>query len=190
MCQTEPLGMIATGPGPITRGHQGLNIRHSLTDTDMTATQGDVEGVSVRPLRRIHDDRGWLMEIFRSDWPEFQKFGQTYMTTCRPGVVKAWHYHKLQWDHFVPIRGNALIGLYDSREGSPTKGNLMEVEVLEKEPRFVRIPPLVYHGFTPLDDQEIWVVNTPTELYDYKQPDEYRLEWDDPGIGYMWRRKV
>ena len=155
----------------------------------MTYKTGTIEGVVIKSLRRIADDRGWLMEIFRSDWPEFQKFGQTYMTTCKPGVVKGWHYHKLQWDHFVPIRGNALVALYDAREDSKTKGVLQEIEVREGEPKFIKIPPVVYHGFTPLDDKEIWVVNTPTELYNYKQPDEYRLEWNDPTIGYMWRRK-
>jgi len=150
---------------------------------------GTIDGVAVRNLKRIIDDRGFLMEIFRSDWPEFQKFGQTYMTTCRPGVVKAWHYHKIQWDHFVPIRGNALIGLYDPREGSPTKGILQEIEVMEGEPKFIKIPPLVHHGFTPTDDKDIWVINTPTELYNYKTPDEYRLEWDDSEIGYLWRQR-
>ncbi|MDH3366191.1 MAG: dTDP-4-dehydrorhamnose 3,5-epimerase family protein [Thermoplasmata archaeon] len=156
----------------------------------MAEITGTIADVSIRSLRRMVDDRGWLMEIFRSDWPEFQKFGQTYMTTCKPGVIKAWHYHKLQWDHFVPIKGNALIGLYDSREGSPTKGTIQEVEVWEDEPKFVKIPPLVYHGFTPLDDKEIWVINTPTELYNYKEPDEHRKEWNDPAIGYNWRREV
>jgi dTDP-4-dehydrorhamnose 3,5-epimerase len=156
----------------------------------MAAKLGDIDGVRVKALRRIVDDRGWLMEIFRSDWPEFKKFGQTYLTICKPGVVKGWHYHKLQWDHFVPIRGNALIALFDPREGSKSKGRLMEIEVMEGEPKFIEIPPLVYHGFTPMDDEEIWVVNTPTELYNYKQPDEYRLDWDDRSIGYAWRRKV
>lgn len=150
---------------------------------------GEIEGVVVKPLRRIVDDRGWLMEMLRSDWPEFNKFGQTYMTTCKPGVIKAWHYHKLQYDNFVPIKGNALVGLYDSRDDSPTGGVLQEVEVWHDEPRFVKIPPLVYHGFTPLDDEEIWVVNTPTELYNYDDPDEHRLEWNDPDIGYSWRRE-
>jgi len=148
---------------------------------------GNIDGVVVKNLKRIIDERGWLMEIFRSDWPEFQKFGQTYMTTCRPGVVKAWHYHKLQWDHFVPIRGNALIGLYDPRDGSPSKGILQEIEVREEEPKFIKIPPMVHHGFTPIDDKDIWVINTPTELYNYMQPDDYRLEWDVPSIGYTWR---
>ena len=92
----------------------------------MPPKMGIIDGVVIKPLKRIVDDRGWLMEIFRSDWPEFQKFGQTYMTTCKPGVVKGWHYHKLQWDHFVPIRGNALIALYDSRKDSKTKGVVQE----------------------------------------------------------------
>ena len=150
---------------------------------------GTIHDVGIRSLKRIHADRGWLMEVFRSDWPEFQEFGQTYVTTCKPGVIKAWHYHKLQWDHFVPIRGSALVGLYDSREDSPTKGILQEVEITEEAPKLVKIPPLVFHGFTPLDDSEIWVVNTPTKLYNYDNPDEYRLEHDDPQIGYDWRRK-
>ncbi len=155
----------------------------------MTARTGTIEGVGVRSLRRIHDDRGWLMEILRSDWPEFEKFGQVYITTCEPGVVKAWHFHKLQHDMFVPVRGNALVGLYDARDGSPTRGVLQEVEVWEKEPKMVKIPPGVYHGFTPLDESEIWVVNTPTNLFNYKQPDEYRMPWDDPEIGFQWRRE-
>jgi len=126
---------------------------------------GTIEGVVVKPLKRIVDNRGWLMEIFRSDWPEFRKFGQTYLTTCKPGIVKGWHYHKLQWDHFVVIRGNALVALYDSREGSKTHGVVQEVEVWEKEPRLVAIPPFVYHGFTPMDDSEIWVVTTTQLVY-------------------------
>lgn len=150
---------------------------------------GNIDGVTVRQLKQIVDDRGWLMEIFRGDWPEFQKFGQVYITTCKPGVVKAWHYHKIQTDHFVPIRGNALIGLYDARAESKTRGMLQEVVVREGEPALVKIPPMVYHGFTPMDESEIWVINNPTELYNYKQPDEYRLEWDDPSIGYTWRKK-
>ena len=158
--------------------------------TAMGYNLGSIDGVSIRPLKRIADDRGWLMEVFRSDWPEFEKFGQTYVTTCKPGVIKAWHYHKLQWDNFVPLKGNALIALYDARPESRTKNNLMEVEVWEKEPRLIKIPPSVYHGFTPLDQGEIWVVNTPTETYDHKNPDEYRLEWNDGEIGYSWRRKV
>ncbi|MFQ5893157.1 MAG: hypothetical protein ACE5H5_02485 [Nitrospinota bacterium] len=50
--------------------------------------------MKVRELTVHPDARGRLMELMRPDWEEFEQFGQVYMTTCYPGVVKAWHYHK------------------------------------------------------------------------------------------------
>ena len=52
-----------------------------------------IEGVKVKKLKVMPDDRGRLMEILRSDDEIFQKFGQVYMTTAFPGIVKAWHFH-------------------------------------------------------------------------------------------------
>jgi hypothetical protein len=76
-----------------------------------------IEGVKVEDLRVLPDDRGYLMEMFRSDSPDFEKFGQVYMTVVYPGVVKAWHYHKKQIDKFVCVAGMAKVALYDPREG-------------------------------------------------------------------------
>jgi len=56
---------------------------------------GKIEGLQVTNLRTIPDERGWLMEILRNDDDIFEKFGQVYMTTAYPGVVKGWHYHKI-----------------------------------------------------------------------------------------------
>jgi len=55
-----------------------------------------IEGVRLKELKPIPDERGRVMEILRADDELFEKFGQVYMTTAYPGVVKAWHYHKLQ----------------------------------------------------------------------------------------------
>jgi len=60
-----------------------------------------IHGVQVKTLKMIADERGWLMEMLRSDEDLYQGFGQVYMTAAYPGVVKGWHYHKLQVDHFV-----------------------------------------------------------------------------------------
>ena len=81
-----------------------------------------IEGVKIEDLRAIPDDRGKLMEMCRSDNPDFQRFGQVYITWVNPGVVKAWHYHKEQTDHFMCVAGMAKVALHDAREGSPTKG--------------------------------------------------------------------
>jgi len=150
-----------------------------------------IDGVSVRPLRPIPDEPGvGVMEMLRSDWPEYERFGQMYMTACNPGVVKGWHYHKKQTDHFVCIRGMAKVVLYDGREGSPTKGVINEFFMGERNFSLLKIPPLVYHGFKGISTEEAWIINVPTEMYDYAEPDEYRLPHDTQDIPYDWDVKM
>ena len=148
-----------------------------------------IEGVKVRKLRVIPDERGYLMEMLRSDWEEYEQFGQVYVTAAYPGVVKAWHYHKLQTDHFVCVHGMAKVVLYDGREDSPTYRQVNEFFVGERNPCLIKIPPLVIHGFKGIGQDVTLVVNLPTELYDYDEPDEYRLPFDTDEIPYDWALK-
>jgi len=148
-----------------------------------------IEGVHIKPLRVIPDERGRLMEILRSDDDIFEKFGQVYITTVYPGVVKAWHYHKVQADNMACVRGMVKLALYDSREGSATKGEVMEVFMGEHRPLLVHIPPSVYHGFKGIGPEEAIIVNCPTEPYNRERPDEYRLDAHTQDIPYDWARK-
>ena len=149
-----------------------------------------IDGVKVRKLRLMADERGWLMELLRVDWEEYEAFGQAYVTTCYPGVIKAWHYHKLQTDHFTCVSGMAKVALYDPREGSPTKGMVNEFYMGILNPILVKIPREVYHGFTAVGNEMTTIVNVPTNTYNYEQPDEYRLPYDDPSIPYTWEVKM
>lgn len=145
-----------------------------------------IEGVAVRELRQIHDERGYLMEMLRSDWPEFEKFGQCYVTTANPGVVKGWHYHKLQTDHFIVLRGSAKVVCYDDRKDSKTKGDVDEFFPGERNPLLIKIPPGVLHGFKAVGSEPVYLVNLPTRLYNYEEPDEYRLPYDTEDVPYDW----
>lgn len=145
-----------------------------------------IEGVKVKKLKVITDERGRLMEILRSDDDVFEKFGQVYMTTAKPGVVKAWHYHRLQDDYFVCVHGKIKLALYDPRKGSPTYKEVNEFILGLEEPVLVRIPKRVYHGFKCVSDHEAVVINTPTRAYDHKSPDEYRVDAYDNEILYSW----
>lgn len=148
-----------------------------------------IEGVVVKKLPLIPDQRGYLMEMLRSDWPEFERFSQAYLTACYNGIIKAWHYHKLQTDHFVCVAGMAKVVLYDSRENSPTRGLVNEFHMGQLNPILLKIPPLVYHGFTAEGNSTALIINFPTELYNYQQPDEHRLTYNDPSIPYSWEVK-
>ena len=148
-----------------------------------------IDGVKVKKLRVIPDERGRLMEILRSDDELFEKFGQVYMTAAYPGVVKAWHYHKVQTDNLAIVKGMMKLVLYDPREGSPTKGEVNEFFVGEHNPLLIQIPKNVYHGFKCISEGEAIAINCPTEPYNYDEPDEYRVDPHDNDIPYDWARK-
>lgn len=147
-----------------------------------------IKGVNVKKLKIIPDDRGRLMEILRSDDKIFKKFGQVYMTTTFPGVVKAWHFHQKQDDNFVCVHGKIKLALYDARKNSPTYREVNEFMLSPDDPILVTIPRMVYHGFKGIADCESIVINTPTLPYNYKKPDEERLDAYDNDIKYDWRK--
>ena len=145
-----------------------------------------IDGVRVKQLKMIPDERGRLMEILRRDDKEFVQFGQLYMTTAYPGVIKGWHYHQKQIDSFCTVRGMIKLVLYDAREKSPTHGEVNEFFQGEHHTILVQIPNLVYHGFKCISETEAIVINTITEVYDHEQPDEFRVAHNDPSIPYSW----
>ena len=148
-----------------------------------------IDGVKVKALRIHADERGYLFEMLRHDEPLFQKYGQSYVTAVYPGVIKGWHMHRKQTDHFVCVHGMTKVVLYDSREGSPTKGEVNEYFLGERNMILLVIPPLVYHGMKGIGNDTALIVNTPTEAYNPAEPDEYRLPYDTDQIPYDWALK-
>ena len=145
-----------------------------------------ISGVEIKKLKVITDERGFLMEMLRCDDPIFEKFGQVYLTVCNPGYVKGWHYHKKQADHFVVVKGNARVVLYDMRKDSPTKSQVQEIFMGEKNPILLKIPTFVLHGITPDGNEPVYLMNCPTLPYDYKNPDEFRVDFKSKEIPYDW----
>ena len=145
-----------------------------------------IEGVKVKELKALSDERGKLMEILRSDDAIFEHFGQAYVTVCKPRVVKGWHYHKIQVDHFVCLQGTAKVVLYDPREHSNTRGEINEFIMSLEHPLLLKIPTFVYHGFTALGNQETMILNIPTEAYRHANPDEFRANPFTSEIPYDW----
>jgi dTDP-4-dehydrorhamnose 3,5-epimerase len=145
-----------------------------------------IEGVEIKELRVIADERGWVMEVLRKDDKIFKEFGQVYISTAYPGVVKAWHMHRKQTDNFTCIGGMMKVALYDGRKGSQTYGEVNEFFVGEKNPILITVPPGVYHGFKAIGEKTAIFLNIPDKVYDWKKPDEYRLPPDTKEIPYDW----
>jgi dTDP-4-dehydrorhamnose 3,5-epimerase len=148
-----------------------------------------IDRVKTKLLRVIPDERGRVMEILRADDDLFLKFGQVYITTTYPQVVKAWHYHQIQTDHIAVVKGMIKLVLYDPREGSKTKGEINEFFIGVYNPLLVQVPNEIYHGWKCISEEEAIIINIPTEVYACSAPDEYRLPPHGKDIPYDWGRK-
>ena len=129
------------------------------------------------------------MEILRADDEGFEKFGQVYVTTTYPGVVKAWHKHEKQADNMACVAGMVKVVLCDARPASPTFHEIDEFFMGVHNPVLIHIPAGVWHGWKCVGAEESLVVNAPTEMYDPEKPDEQRLDPHKGGIPYDWNRK-
>ena len=143
-----------------------------------------INGVVVRNLRAIPDDRGRLMEIFRVSTAGINP-KQVYMTSAFEGVVKdknRFHMHKNQTDNMCCIAGRMKLVIVDTREHSKTNGEIMEIEMGEGDYKLVTIPKGVLHAFKSLRGESI-IINCIDNEYDHKDPDEIRVknryyDWD------------
>ena len=148
-----------------------------------------IDGVHVKPLKLIPDERGFLYEMLRTDDPFFQQFGQCYLTAVYPGVVKGWHWHELQTDHFVCVSGMAKVVLYDRRKDSPTHGEVNEFFMGERNLILLVIPNGVLHGMKGVGTTTAMIVNLPTHPYNHADPDEFRVDPHGNDIPYDWSQK-
>jgi len=149
----------------------------------------NIEGVIVKKLIKHVDDRGFFMEILRDDDYLLKRFGQASISMSYPGVIKAFHYHKKQDDLWFFPKGNAQVVLYDMRDDSLTKGETNVFYMGEHNPILLLIPKGVAHGYRVLGNEPAIITYFTTESYNPEEPDEFRIPWNDPSIGFDWTTK-
>lgn len=143
-----------------------------------------IDGVFIHSLRQISDERGTIMHMLRYDAPHFQKFGEIYFSAVYPGVIKGWHLHKEMTLNYAVVSGMIKLVLYDERENSPSRGEIMEIFVGDTNYKLVTIPPNVWNGFKGVGIETSLVANCATLPHD---PDEIvRLNPFDDRIPYNW----
>ena len=130
------------------------------------------------------DDRGWFSETYRRSWfPDGREMVQGNRSDKIAGSLVGLHYHLHQADYWYVPRGRAQVVLHDLRDGSPTEGATLSMEIGDDNQQGVYIPPGVAHGFAAVTDLTI------TYLVDhyYNPADELGVAWDDPALGVDWR---
>ena len=152
---------------------------------ELTAfTDGEIKDVIVYPLKKYHDDRGWLAELFRQDElpREFYPV-MSYISFTKPGVARGPHEHVDQADLFCFIGpSNFDLRLWDNRPGSPTFRHTMSFVAGQDNPLAVVVPKGVAHGYKNIGEVDGMVINCPNRLYRghgrREEVDEIRHESD------------
>ena len=154
---------------------------------DWQKTVRAIDGVSVREVRHVPRDHGVITEIFRPEWdPTGLPVVHIYQSRLYPGALGAWSCHQRSTDRLFVNQGQLKLVLFDGREDSKTRGFLMELHAGDARPSLVVVPPGVWHGLQNLGSTDALILNCPTEAYDYKDPDHYRLAYDSAEIPYTW----
>lgn len=147
-----------------------------------------IDGVIITPLKVISDERGKIKHMLKSESEAFKSFGEIYFSFVYTGVVKGWHLHdKMTLNYAVPV-GNIKFVLFDERENSPTKNELMELFIGEDNYCLVTVPPGVWNGFKGIGDKTAVVANFTDIPHD---PAEiHRMDPVNSKIPYDWNIKM
>lgn len=148
-----------------------------------------LEEVKVKKIKRFADDRGFFSEIIKEGEETFRSIKQTSYTETYPGVIKAFHWHRKQYDVWFPIKGSIQIVLYDLRKDSSTFKQTQVIYAGEDNPSLILIPPGVAHGYRVLGSQKAGLFYHTSEAYDPDNPDEERIPFDDIQIAFDWQTK-
>jgi dTDP-4-dehydrorhamnose 3,5-epimerase len=142
-----------------------------------------IDGVKIKKLKVIPDERGRLMEILRVSETHAQP-QQIYLTTAYENVVKDkenFHMHKKQADFFCCVQGRIKLVLVDTRDGSKTKKEINEFEIGDGNLCLVTIPNGVLHAFKSLKGEAV-IINCIDHEYNRASPDEFRIK----NVYYDW----
>jgi len=147
-----------------------------------------IDGVVVRPLTIVADDRGAVLRMLRADDPHFVRFGEIYFSLVNPAAVKAWRRHREMVAHYAVPRGHVRVVVFDDRPASPTRGAVMEIETGESRYSLITIPAGTWNGFMGLGDHPSLVANCASTPHDPAEVE--RRPHDDPSIPYVWSTRV
>jgi dTDP-4-dehydrorhamnose 3,5-epimerase len=167
-------------------GMDVLQSKSSAVDAAGRLSLEPIDGLVYRPVRPVPHEDGTLAEIVRTDWPEVEHpVVQVHLTTTYPGRVRAWGLHERSTDRLFLVKGLVSIVVFDGRRDSPTFGALNEFKVSERSPALLIIPPNLYHGWKNIGVDESFILNMPTNLYIYDEPDALDLPYEAdeaPGV--------
>ena len=157
----------------------------------MNFIRTNIEDIIIIEPLIYKDDRGYFLETFRQDKLEdflgFKlNFVQDNETKSSYGVLRGLHYQLAPFAQTKLVRvikGRVLDVAVDIREGSPTYGKYVSVELNESNKRQLFLPRGFAHGFVVLSEEAIFAY----KVDNYYSPKNDRgMAFDDKELNINW----
>lgn len=178
--------MTRNSTAPVLGYLSGIKRDEQSITKDWESLQPMIADVVVKEVRNVVKDNGHLTEIYRREWDEVEEVHHVFQQILHPGKLTAWHLHAHTTDRFFVSSGLAKIVLYDARETSPTQGLINVFRFGISRPGFVVVPPGVWHGVMNIGIEVSVVLNLADRVYEYEDPDHWRLPPDTTQIPYRF----
>jgi dTDP-4-dehydrorhamnose 3,5-epimerase len=142
-----------------------------------------IAGVAIVELGNVLTRSGWMLELFRKDWKNIGIAPQQInWVQLNPNGITDWHRHTQQTDHLIGVGGVIKLALWDGRSGSPTHNETDVIRLGAMRPILVIVPPGVWHALRNESGEPAGYINVADQLYDYENPDNWRLQPDSSGV--------
>ena len=146
-----------------------------------------INGVIIKALKQIEDDRGKVMHMIKNEIKNPIKFGEIYFSTINPGKVKGWNYHKIMTLNYALVSGKIKLVLYDDRLKSSTRGKIQEIVLSNENYSLVTIPPQIWISFKCIGEKIAIIANCADLPHDDNEIE--RKSFTDKTIPYDWNKK-
>jgi len=157
----------------------------------MNFVKTNIDGVVIVEPKIFHDSRGYFFESYNEQ--EFIKNGitnrfvQDNQSKSSYGVVRGLHCQLGKYSQAKLVRvlhGTVLDVAVDVRQGSPTFGKHVAVELSDENMRQLFIPRDFLHGFSVLSDTAVFAYKVDNF---YNKESEFGIRYDDATINVNWR---
>jgi dTDP-4-dehydrorhamnose 3,5-epimerase len=137
--------------------------------------------------KKIKDERGFFMEIFKADLFPKINFIQENVSKSKYGVIRGLHFQKPPYEQSKLVRvvnGEILDVVVDLRKDSKNYGKSFCYYLSGKNYNQIYIPPYFAHGFVCLSEYATisYKVDKP-----YKRDYEWGINSNDPFLGIDWK---
>lgn len=179
--------------------NSGLSLDQFIQDQPAIVAESDIKLIPANGEQIIHevraislstntDERGSLTELLSYRMGPIGSVKHIYNVKTEPGSIRAWVFHKLQWDRLAFTEGSFELVLYDLRPQSPTYGRMNEFQLGKSNKCCLLIPPYIIHGVQNIGMTQASFINMTDQVFNESNPDKYRVPWNDPRIPYNFKK--